>query len=40
MLNIEIKTIPDAEQRYNTVGDYWKEDGKDVVRISDMGNWK
>lgn len=40
MLNIEIKTIPDKEQRYNTVGDYWKKDGKDIVRISDMGNWK
>jgi hypothetical protein len=40
MLNIEIKTVPDNDQRYNTVGDYWKKDGKDEVRVSDMGNWK
>jgi hypothetical protein len=40
MLNIEIKTIPDDTQRYNTVGDYWKKDGKDYLRISDMGSWK
>jgi hypothetical protein len=40
MLNIEIKTIPDDAQRYNTVGDYWKSGGKDELRVSDMGNWK
>lgn len=40
MLNIEIKTIPDGEQRYNTVGDYWKEGNKEIVRVSDMDNWK
>lgn len=40
MLNIEIKTVPDGEQRYNTVGDYWGENGKEIVRVSDMDNWK
>jgi hypothetical protein len=40
MLNIEIKTIPDKKQRYNTVGDYWEQNGKELVRISDMQNWK
>ena len=38
MLNIEIKTIPDKEHRYDTVGDYWKKGDKDEIRISEMGN--
>lgn len=38
MLNIEIKTIPDKDQRYDTVGDYWKNGDKDEIRISEMGN--
>lgn len=40
MLNIEIKTIIDKLQRYNTVGDYWNEKEKIVMRVSDMNNWK
>ena len=40
MLNIEIKTIPQKEQRYETVGDYWNEGEKDFFRISDCGNRK
>lgn len=40
MLDINIKTIPDGSQRYNTVGDYWKENGQENFRISDMHNWK
>ncbi len=41
MLDIEIKTIADTQQRYNTVGDYYiNEEGKRIFRISDMGNWK
>ncbi len=39
MLDIEIKTIPDNKQRYNTVGDYWKKEGKGIFHISDMNNW-
>lgn len=41
MLNIEIKTIPDKDQRYNTVGDYYTTpEGKRVFAVSDMNNWK
>lgn len=40
MLNIEIKTISQKEQRYVTVGDYWKEGEKDIFRISDCKNRK
>lgn len=40
MLDINIKTIPDDAQRYNTVGDYWNKNGRDNVRVSDMHNWK
>jgi hypothetical protein len=40
MINIEIKTIPDKKQRYNTVGDYWIKDGKEYIRVSDMNNWE
>lgn len=39
-LNIEIKTIPQSEQRYVTVGDYWTEGDKEVFRITDCGNRK
>ena len=31
---IHIKVIPHKEQNYNTVGDYWKEDGVLEIRIS------
>lgn len=40
MLDIEIKTIPQKEQRYVTVGDYFKDGEKDCFRISDCGNRK
>jgi hypothetical protein len=42
MLNIQIKTIPHDQQRYDTVGDYWVDDaeGKLQIRVSDMGNWR
>lgn len=38
MLSIEIKTISHKKQRYDTVGDYWKEGEKDIFAISDCGN--
>lgn len=37
MLNICINTIPDKEQRYDTVGDYWKKDGVDEIKVSSVG---
>lgn len=41
MLNIQIKTIPHSEQRYETPGDFWIENGVMQYRISDLGNqWK
>jgi hypothetical protein len=36
MLNINIKTIPDSEQRYDTIGDYYKKDGIDEIKVSNM----
>ncbi len=39
-LNIEIKTIPNDEQRYPTVGDWLWENDKLTIYVSDMGNWK
>lgn len=39
MLNIHISTIPDTEQRYDTVGDYQsKKDGSQLVTVSDMSD--
>jgi hypothetical protein len=40
VLNIEIRTIPQKDQRYATVGDYWQEGDRDIFRISDCGNRK
>jgi hypothetical protein len=41
MQRIIIETIPDAAQRYNTVGDYYhNEQGDQLLFISDMGNKK
>lgn len=37
-MNITIKTIPHAEQRYPTVGDWIEEGGGLIVAVSDMGN--
>ncbi|MGC9599587.1 MAG: hypothetical protein ABSE18_04345 [Minisyncoccia bacterium] len=39
MLDIHIKTIPHKEQRYPTLGDYWRNnEGTQEMRISEMGN--
>lgn len=35
MLDIEIKTIPHKAQRYETAGDWYEEEGKTVIRVSD-----
>jgi hypothetical protein len=40
VLDIEIKTVPQKEQRYVTCGDYWSIGEKDIFRISDCGNRK
>ena len=39
-LNIEIKTIPHEKQRYDTVGDWYLEDGIQKFRISELSNKK
>jgi hypothetical protein len=40
-MKINIETIPHAEQRYPTVGDYWDDsDGVVQVRVSDMKDWR
>ena len=40
MLNTEIKTIPHSHHRYPTCGDYYYEDGKTKILVSDMKNEK
>lgn len=37
---IEIKIIPDDEQRYDTVGDYIKKKDGWSINVSDMPGWK
>lgn len=37
-LAIDIRTLPHDKQRYNTIGDYWKEGAVDFVRVSSLGN--
>lgn len=38
-MKIQIQTIPNNEQRYSTVGDYWiDEDGTRQIRVSDLEN--
>lgn len=40
-MNINIKTIPHNEQRYETVGDWWFDENGDLqIRVSDVGNPK
>lgn len=40
-MNITINTIPQQDQRYATVGDWWfTEEGDLQIRVSEMGNWK
>lgn len=39
-LNIDVKTIPHNEQRYDTVGDWFDRDGTCHFRISDCKNRK
>lgn len=41
MLHIEIQTLPDAKQRYNTSGDWWfDKDGKETIHVSEMSDWR
>ena len=40
-MKVTIETIPHADQRYPTAGDWFFEGSGDlVIRVSDMGNWK
>ncbi len=40
-MKIIIETIPQKNQRYLTVGDYWDEtDGTKRIAISEMGDWR
>jgi hypothetical protein len=39
MLKINVSTVPQDEQRYATIGDYWdSEDGTLEVRVTDLGD--
>ena len=36
-----MRVIPHAEQRYDTIGDYWEDpDGTWQIRVSDLGDWR
>lgn len=37
-MQINLKTIPHSEQRYETTGDYFDEDGVTQIRVSDLGS--
>jgi hypothetical protein len=37
---IEIRVIPHNSQRYDTVGDWWLDDGGWHIRVSETGNWR
>ena len=37
-MNINIKSIPHSEQRYETCGDYWDDEKGTNIRVSNMGN--
>lgn len=38
MLNISIKTIPQEEQHYNTLGDYYEIAGGLAIRVTEIGD--
>ena len=40
MLNVEIQTIPHEQQEYNTVGFHREGVNKNIIRVSDLNNWK
>lgn len=41
MKGVNIQVIPHSEQRYETVGDWWVDEGEILqIRVSDMGEWK
>ncbi len=41
MRKIVMEVIPHAEQRYDTLGDYWEDDeGTWHFRVSDLGDWR
>lgn len=40
-MNISIKVIPNDQQRYDTVGDWWFDDAGNLkIRVSALSNWK
>lgn len=40
-MDITIKTVPNAEQRYDTCGDWWFDAAGDLqIRVSAMGDWR
>ena len=40
MLDIEIKTIPHNEQRYETCGDYYDDGDVKRFRVSELEDWR
>lgn len=38
--DIDAKTIPHDQQRYDTVGDYFRANGATHFRVSEMQNWR
>ena len=40
-MNIAVKIIPNSEQRYPTVGDWWFTESGDLeIRVSKMSDWR
>ena len=37
---IEMEVIPHGSQRYDTVGDYFEDQGVIKFRVSDLGDWR
>jgi hypothetical protein len=37
-MDYSIKTIPHEDEKYDTAGNYWFEDGKTQIRVSNLGN--
>jgi hypothetical protein len=40
LLKIEINTIPHSKQRYETVGDWFFKNGKLIINVSRMSDWR
>jgi len=40
MKEIRMRVVDHQSQRYDTLGDYWKEDDTWYITVSDLGDWR